>query len=176
MLKMFSTQLSGMFKRLHEKEEFSIEDGARLLAQAAVGEGKIYIYGDKEMAGVMFEATEGAEPIVQGFAWTDQVSIEKMDIADRVLILSRYSNDTAPVGIGKALREKGIPFVSISTHMDTLEESLQSLADVAIDLKLLKGLLPDDEGNRFGYPSLMAGLFVYYGIKFTIDEIIAEYE
>jgi len=50
------------------------------------------------------------------------------------------------------------------------------LADVHINLQLLKGLLPDDFGNRYGYPSSMAALYVYYGIKFTIDEILAEYE
>ncbi|MFL6556676.1 MAG: DUF2529 family protein, partial [Bacillus sp. (in: firmicutes)] len=33
MLKMFTTQLTGMFKRIEEKEEYSFEDGARLLAQ-----------------------------------------------------------------------------------------------------------------------------------------------
>ena len=34
MLKMFTTQLSGLFNRIFDKEELSIEDGARLLAQA----------------------------------------------------------------------------------------------------------------------------------------------
>ena len=35
MLKMFTTQLTGLFKRIEEKEEYSFEDGARLLAQGA---------------------------------------------------------------------------------------------------------------------------------------------
>lgn len=52
MLKMFSTQLTGLFNRLQEKEDFSIEDGARLLAQAAAGEGTVYIFGIKEMQAV----------------------------------------------------------------------------------------------------------------------------
>ena len=49
------------------------------------------------------------------------------------------------------------------------------LADVHIDLQLIKGLLPNDAGERFGYPSSMAALYVYYGLKFTIEEILAEY-
>jgi hypothetical protein len=53
---------------------------------------------------------------------------------------------------------------------------LSELADVHIPLQLTKGLLPDDFGNRYGYPSSMAALFVYHGLKFTIDEILAEYE
>ncbi|MGK0537349.1 DUF2529 family protein, partial [Bacillus sp. 'calajunan'] len=47
--------------------------------------------------------------------------------------------------------------------------------DVHIDTKLLKGLIPDDEGNRYGFPSLMIALFAYHGIKYTIDEMLNEY-
>jgi hypothetical protein len=45
-----------------------------------------------------------------------------------------------------------------------------------MNLQLSKGLLPDEVGNRFGLPSSMAALFTYYGLKFTFDEILAEYE
>lgn len=63
MLKIFTTQLSSYFKRIGEKEEFNLEDGARILAQAAIGEGNIYIYGVNEMQAVMYEATQSAEPL-----------------------------------------------------------------------------------------------------------------
>jgi D-arabinose 5-phosphate isomerase GutQ len=72
------------------------------------------------------------------------------------------------------LKEKDIPFVAVSTCVP--DGKLEEMADVHINLQLLKGLLPDDFGNRYGYPSSMAGLYVYYGLKFTIDEILAEYE
>ncbi|MBR3379532.1 MAG: DUF2529 family protein, partial [Bacillus sp. (in: Bacteria)] len=36
MLKIFTTQLSGIFSRIGEKQAEAIEDGARLLAQAVV--------------------------------------------------------------------------------------------------------------------------------------------
>jgi hypothetical protein len=35
-MKMFTTQLTGLFKRIEEKEEFSFEDGARLLARVRI--------------------------------------------------------------------------------------------------------------------------------------------
>ncbi len=54
-------------------------------------------------------------------------------------------------------------------------ESLEQYTDVHIDTKLLKGLIPDDEGNHYGFPSLMIALFAYHGIKFTIDEMLNEY-
>ncbi|WP_264739868.1 DUF2529 domain-containing protein [Cytobacillus firmus] len=173
MLKMFSTQLTGLFKRLQEKEEFSIEDSARLLAQAAAGDGKIYIYGTKEMAAIGYEAVQSQEPLRDAAILE---SDEEVSETDRVIIFSRHSDDEEAAVLAKSLSEKGIPFVAVSTVKVESNVNIADLAHVHIDLKLAKGLLPDEEGNRFGYPASMAALFVYYGIKFTIDEILAEYE
>ncbi|MBU8914975.1 DUF2529 domain-containing protein [Bacillus sp. FJAT-29953] len=175
MLKMFTTQLTGLFKRIEEKEEFAFEDAARLLAQAPVGDGSIYIYGEKEMKAVAAEAVDGAEPLKSARALSME-SVADLDIADRVLIFARTSTDEAPLSIASQLQEKGIPFVAVSTAVDESTGGLGEIADVHIDLRLTKGLLPDEFGNRIGYPSSMAALFVYYGLKFTIEEIIAEYE
>jgi hypothetical protein len=166
MLKMFTTQLTGLFKRIEEKEEYSFEDGARLLAQ-----GPIYIFATKEMKAVEYEALEGAEPF-QGVKIFE--GVEELTDSDRVLMFTRYSNDTAALEVAAQLQEKGIPFVAVTSAVPEGRELLE-LADLAIDLRLTKGLLPDDLGNRYGYPSAMAALFVYFGLKFTIEEILAEY-
>ncbi|CAM3602057.1 DUF2529 domain-containing protein [Aeromicrobium ponti] len=173
MLKMFSTQLAGLFKRLQEKEEFTIEDSARLLAQAAAGDGKIYFYGTKEMSGIGYEATQSQEPFRDAAIWENDDEISE---TDRFIIFSRNSDDEEAIELAKKLANKEIPFVAVSTEKADSSDNLANLADVHIDLKLTKGLLPDEEGNRFGYPASMAALFVYYGIKFTIEEILAEYE
>ncbi|KON86085.1 hypothetical protein AF332_04150 [Sporosarcina globispora] len=173
MLKMFSTQLTGLFKRLQEKEEFSIEDSARLLAQAAAGDGKIYIYGTKEMAAIGYEAVQSQEPLRDAAILESDAEVAE---TDRVIIFSRHSDDEDAAALAKSLSEKGIPFVAVSTVKAENNVNIADLADVHIDLKLAKGLLPDEEGNRFGYPASMAALFVYYGIKFTIEEILEENE
>ncbi|MEH7155388.1 DUF2529 domain-containing protein [Neobacillus drentensis] len=167
MLKMFTTQLTGLFKRLEEKEEYSFEDGARLLAQ-----GSIYIFATKEMKAVEFEAMEGAEPFKSVRVFK---SAEELTEADRVLMFTRYSSDVEALEVAKQLNDKGIPLVVVATVVSEGDQ-LQELADLVIDLRLTKGLLPDEEGNRYGYPSSMAALFVYYGLKFTVEEILAEYE
>ena len=173
MLKMFSTQLTGLFNRLQEKEEFPIEDGARLLAQAAAGEGTVYIFGTKEMQAVALEAVYGEEPLQSAAILTKDVELEA---ADRVLLVSRYADDEEAVEAARGLQEQGIPFVAISTVRDQQEaESLDSMADVHIDLRLKKGLLPDEMGNRVGYPTSIVALYLYFGLKFTIEEILEEY-
>lgn len=171
---MFTTQVTGLFNRLLEKEEFAIEDSARLLAQAAAGEGSIYIYGSAEMSAIPFEATEGAEPLNGAVRLQSAEQVSTLNPADRVLIFSRQSTDAEAVAIAEELIKEGLSFVAVSTIVD--DGGLDALADVHIDLRIKKGMLPDENGERFGQPTSMAALFIYYGIKFTIDEMMAEYE
>ncbi|KAB7671861.1 DUF2529 family protein [Bacillus sp. B1-b2] len=175
MLKMFSTQLSGMFKRLYEQNEEKLEDSARLLAQSIIGEGKIYIFTTDEMAGVQHEAINGLEPLFNLEGWNNQ-DITSVTMSDRFLLISRSSSDEKILHLAKQLEKAQIPFIVISSIMEAEESTIQDIADVFIDLKLKKPLLPDDEGNRYGYPSLIAALYIYHGMKFTVDEIVKEYD
>lgn len=176
MLKIFSTQLNGLFKRIHDNQTEMIEDGARLLAQALVAEGNIYLMGFGEMAAVTSEAMMGAEPFPGAVVLDSVEKLDELEQMDRVLLVARNSNDQHAVDAAKKLSEGGIPFVAISSHHDTQDESLKDLADIHIDLELKNGLIPGETGGRFGYPYSMAALFVYYGIKWTIEEIVSEYE
>jgi hypothetical protein len=176
MLKMFTTQLTGLFKRIADTAEFSFEDGARLLAQAPAGDGSIYIYGVAEMKAVELEALEGAEPL-KSAKRLDDSTVSELTEADRVIIFSRNSTDEAALRVAGELQGKNIPFVAVSTVLDAEGYSgLAEIADVHIDLGLKMGLIPDEFGGRVGYPAAMAGLYAYYGLKFTIDEILEEYE
>ncbi|SIR35689.1 protein of unknown function [Peribacillus simplex] len=173
MLKIFSTQISGLFKKMIENEAFEMEDAGRLLAQAAVGDGSVFIHGFGEMQGVTAEALNGAEPFPKAKTYELGETISK---EDRFLIFSRHSDDSEALMLAKQLKKKDIPFVAVSTSVPSEEDSLLELADVHIDLRIQRGLIPDETGNRYGYPTLIAALFAYYGIKFTLEEIIKEYE
>jgi uncharacterized phosphosugar-binding protein len=174
MLKIFTTQLTGYFKRIQEKEEFHIEDGARILAQAIVGDGTIHIYGTDEMQAVGLEATMGPEPLSGAKRMT---SVDDVENVDRVLLVSRFSSDPHMVAMAQQLREKNIPTVGISAlEQKENSPSLEELVDVHIDTKLLKPLIPDEDGSRYGFPAVMTALYAYYALYLTVKEIVAEYE
>ncbi|BCB05955.1 DUF2529 domain-containing protein [Bacillus sp. KH172YL63] len=173
MIKMFTTQLTGLFKRMYDKQEFEIEDGARLLAQAAIGQGNIYIKGYGEMEAVTAEALYGAEPLPSAKRLDASTTITE---ADRVLILTRFSTDEEAVALGRKLADAGVPFVAVSGVVEG-EESLLNLADVHLDTKLIKGMLPGEEiGERVSFPSSMAALYLYFALGFVIREMLEEYE
>ncbi|MCM3773042.1 MULTISPECIES: DUF2529 family protein [Priestia] len=176
MLKIFTTQLSGFFKRIEEQEEFQFEDAARILAQASVGEGFIYIYGVEEMHAITLEALSSAEPLSQTKALPLN-ELDQLTSVDRVLLVSRFSTDNKAVEIAERLKERDIPFVSIAAvPKEIADPSLTALADAHIDTKLLKPLIPEEDGSRFGFPAMMVALYAYYGLIFTLKEIVEEYE
>lgn len=176
MLKLFTTQVTGLFKRISEEEEFSLEDGARLLAQGPIGDGSIYLFGTNEMKAVELEALFGAEPL-KGAKVLNKSTLGEVTEADRVLLISRFSTDEEAIEIANALWDKGIPFVSLSTIVDEeIESAVSDSADVFIDLKLIKGLLPEESGSFFCLPYPLATLFVYYAMKIKIDEMLSEYD
>jgi len=174
LLKIFATQLNGLFTKIRDEQLEEIEDGARLLAQAVISDGKIYVFGAGEMAAVAIEATNGAESLTHAAILTSD-RIETVSGVDRVLLVTRSSTDQEALNIAKKLEEKGISFITLSTHQKSDKESITDFADVSIDLSLHKGLVPADDGGRIGFPSSMAALYAYYGLKFTIDEILADY-
>jgi len=116
MLKIFTTQLSGFFKRIEEQEEFQFEDAARILAQASVGEGFIYIYGVEEMHAITLEALSSAEPLSQAKALPLH-ELDQLTSVDRVLLVSRFSTDNKAVEIAERLKKHDIPFVSIALFL-----------------------------------------------------------
>ncbi|MDF0726638.1 DUF2529 domain-containing protein [Cytobacillus sp. S13-E01] len=177
MMKIFTTQLQGLLTKITEQEQQNIEDGARLLAQAVIGEGTIYVHGIMEMEAITLEATIGEEPIHSAARLIDDTNIMADLIGvDRVLLISRFSTDAEVISLANSLVARGTQVVGISAINKSNEAtSLEQIVDIHIDSKLLKPLIPDDDGSRYGFPSIMTALFAYYGLAFSIKEMVKEY-
>ena len=170
MLKIFSTQLSGLFKNISQ-DEFALEDAARLLAQAVIGDGHIYIHGFKEMKGIVSEALEGIDAIANCKVMPN---IEQISSVDRVLLFTRNSDDPEAITLAKQLEDLNVPFVGVSTVHDEMKTGLHDLAHIHINLNVKRGLVPTDTGERVGFPSLLVALFAYHGIQLTLSELLDE--
>ncbi len=161
-MKILTTQLTGLFQRLGAKEE-AIEDTARLLAQAAAGQGRIYLAAFGELEAVTLAAVDGAEPLAAAFRYEPGTELSS---ADRVWILARKDEGDA---IARKLAEQAIPFALL-----TAEAHEQDLASVSLSMAINKGLLPGDEGGRIMIPHALGALYVYHAVKLIIDEMLSE--
>lgn len=173
MLKMFATQLTGLFQRINNKEVEMLEDASRLLAQAQAGEGKIYIKGFKEMGAISLEATEGEEAADYFHPLQQEHSLDSMD---RVILFTRLSDDPDALSLAQTLVDADIPFVVVAGKVKDAEGDLADLADVFVHTQVIRPLLPTEDGSRVGFPSAIVGLYIYHIIKFTLDEIFDEFD
>lgn len=161
-MKMLATQTAGLLQRLAKQEE-AVEDTARVLAQAAVGEGTIFLAAFSEMKAVAETALNGAEPLASCTLWKPDSILTS---ADRVWILA--PNDEGDELAGR-LNDAGIPFAMLSGVPRELVD-----ADAFISLGISKGLIPTDDGGRTVVPYAVGALFIYHAVKMIIDEMLAD--
>ncbi|RNF40035.1 DUF2529 family protein [Planococcus salinus] len=161
-MKMLTTQLTGLFQRISKQDE-AIEDTARLLAQAAVGQGTIYLAAFGELQAVSAAAIHGTEPLPGVQEWQPDSIVTS---ADRVWILAKKDEGDELAG---RLADAFIPFAMLSA-----ESKQDELASAFVSLNIDKGLLPAEDGGRTVVPHAMGALFVYHAVKLAIDEMLAD--
>ncbi|NEU30434.1 DUF2529 domain-containing protein [bacterium LRH843] len=173
MIKVFTTQFIGLMKGFQEREDFHLEDAARLLSQALVGNGKIYVFGNGEMDAVCAEALYGAERLPNVFPLYQQNKMADLSKTDRVLLIARSTADKETLTYAKEIADKQIPLVIISS-IDNENLGLADIADVHLNLNVVNSLVPTDEGTRIGYPASLLALYAYFCLYLLITEILAE--
>jgi hypothetical protein len=176
-VKIFATQMIGYLKKISEEEEMAFEDGARLLAQAIVGDGRVLLHGFHEMEAVVIEALYGPDPLPRATRLMENGRLRSdIDETDRVLLVARFSHDNDAIRLAEQLKERGLEIAAISAVVKDEQPSLVDIVDVHIDSKLLKPIIPKDDGSRIGMPTVITASFAYYGLLLTIYDILEEYE
>ncbi|RAZ69496.1 DUF2529 family protein [Planococcus maitriensis] len=161
-MKILTTQLTGLFQRIN-KEEQAIEDTARLLAQAAIGEGRIHLAAFGELEAVAAAALNGPETLGSAVRYDPAA---ELSTADRVWILARRDEGDS---LAQELAGRSIPFAML-----TAESHGSEAADAFLSMKIDKGLLPGEDGGRIMIPHGLGALYVYHAVKLTIDEMLAD--
>lgn len=169
MMKILATQFNGKLQTL-AKQEDELFDVVRLLAQALVGEGTVYVDAYGECEGLYPMLSEGPDQMKRVTKIKDRKTLHAVD---RVLIftpdtersdllasLARYDAWHTPYAI-----------VTLSDVTETLERSIAPLA-----LKFNKGLLPAEYGSRHGLPSLALCAFLLTHILTQLQEMTEEWD
>lgn len=161
MLKIFNTQLNGVFNKIDAQEE-EIDIAARLLAQAVVGEGTIYVkgFGDlKYFEDFIVESKEslfGAEKLI-----TESV----LDRTDRILLMAD-EYDESVIEYIQDLEDKDIDYVLVCNQ----HNEIQSMN--FINLSTPRALVPAEDFSRIITPHLMAMNYIYYAIYANMKELL----
>lgn len=173
MFKMLTTQLTGLYQRILQTEEEQIEDAARLLAQAAIGEGNVYFACFGELQAVEDNAVLSAAPFTKLARYTKDVQLTD---ADRVCIFTPTADNEEAIALARYCNDEFIPFAVVASEKASDDNVLSDLAYVYISLKVRGGLLPHptDLSKRVVMPHLLAALFVYEAMKLSYDEMVED--
>ncbi|MDM5314675.1 DUF2529 family protein [Fictibacillus sp. b24] len=177
MLKIFSTQVAGLLKSISDKEEQSIEEASRLLAQSVLSEGTVYFKGFGEMEAVVSEALYGENKFRAGANFSDEKLSELIPV-DSVVVATRFLDDEKAIALCSEVRKTAdcnIILIGGRRKDAEMDVNLDEFADIVIDTKVVRGLVPLDDGTRLGFPSGLTALFVYYALFLTTEEILEEY-
>lgn len=166
---MLTTQISALLQRIVGNNEESIEETARLLAQATFGEGKVFFATFEEMKAVEFTALNGVEAFQGAAIYEEELDLGK---EDRVWIITRSCSNKDAVQLAEKLASQFIPFAVIAAEKE--DSKLADLATTYISTSLTKGLLPGEDGERFVEPHALAALFIYEAVKMAYDEMLAD--
>jgi len=167
-LKMLTTQISGLLQRIAGNSEESIEETARLLAQATIGEGRVIIAGFGEMEAVTTTAINSTEPLSGAVRYDFGMDITA---ADRVWLLTPSAMDKPALELAQQLAERFIPFAALAAEKPGSDNELEDLSYTYISTGLTRGLLPGDDGERIVQPHALGALFVYEAVKIAYDEM-----
>ncbi|WP_377887399.1 DUF2529 family protein [Alkalihalobacillus sp. R86527] len=174
MLKIFTTQLMGKFKHIQDNHEMVIEDLSRLLAQTITGGGMVYFHGQNELQGVALEAIDGADRLPSCAILEPQTELTDRDT---VIMFGKFNDDESLAELAKEYKESGASVVGVAAtrkgqdQAQTLEDSVHFY----INTGLTTGLVPDEDGERIGHPSLLISLYIYHAIYLTTKEILDEH-
>ncbi len=168
---MLTTQISGLLLRIAGNGEESIEETARLLAQATIGEGRIIIAGFGEMEAVTATALHGAEPLNGAVRYELGMDITT---ADRIWLLTRSAMDEPALELARQLARDFIPFAALAAEKSGRGNELEDLAYTYLSTGLTRGLLPGDDGERIVQPHALSALFVYEAVKIAYDEMVSD--
>lgn len=173
MSKILTTQMSGLLQRISTSEEFAIEDTARLLAQAAIGEGSVYFVCFDELQAVETNALHGVDSFYKLAKYNVNTTLTE---ADRVIIFTRSAKNEKAIAFAQKLYDAFIPFAVVASEVASDENVLSELAYTYISMKIRGGILPHPTnlGERIVFPYLIAALFIYEAIKMEYDEMVGE--
>lgn len=170
-MKILTTQIGGLLGRIAANGEESIEETARLLAQATIGEGRVILAGANEMEAVIATALYGVEPLQGAVRYEEGMEIGS---ADRVWLFTRSSSDEWALELARTLADRFIPFAALAAEKPGEDNELENLAYTYVSTGLTRGLLPGDNGERIVQPHAMASLFVYEAVKLAYDEMLSD--
>ncbi|RKD76068.1 uncharacterized protein DUF2529 [Sinobaca qinghaiensis] len=168
-MKIFATQLQGIFQSIASKQEEAFEDASRLLLQAVSGTGTLYIAAAPSLKGTAVSLCSHPDA-PEGLVFTEDIP-SGMQEADRLLLLT--DQDSSMLSRQGAAGRASASSVIIGPASAQENTELEAL-DVWLATFVRGGIVPTDTGEKQGDPASLAALFTGQLLFLYMQEMLEE--
>ena len=174
-MKMYITQLRGVFEAISRNNEDHLEETGRRVAQSLVSGGKVYVHGWSDFSAVVHEATASSNAVPDAKPLFDGNG-QPMTVTERdtVILFVPKDFENEAVTWSQGIRSAGAHLICVSYTND--DPSFKEAWDVHMALPSAAPLIPFTDSKKIGSPSSLAALFLYHLIFFSVMEILEEQE
>ena len=170
-MKILTTQLTGLLQRTAEREALAVEETARLLAQASVGEGRIILAPFGELETVALRALQGVERLDNAVRYEEGMELSEVD---RIFLLTDDPTNKEALRLARYLFDEFIPFAVMGNPTIEEAQTLGELAYTYVGIDVQRGILPSmTTGERIVQPTSIVALFLFEAILMTYNELLA---
>ncbi len=174
MLKIFTTQLMGVFQNIQKENEWNLEEGSRLVCQTIVSDGHVYVYGSESLQStILTESLSGANSLPKSRPLLDDHhEIHALSSFDTVLLFSEELDESL-FDVYSKIKPSGSNIIVISNQTDKKPSWINDV-DCFLNLGVKGPLVPTDNGKKIGNPIIFASLYMYMALYLNIVDILEE--
>ncbi|GAK14461.1 DUF2529 family protein [Geomicrobium sp. JCM 19039] len=170
MMKMYTTQLQRVFTLIQNQEE-QIEESSRMLAAALVGEGTIYLCASARFQSLAQALTENPDTLDKTVYLPIDDAIKVVTPADRLVYITEESDNEDDNQRLQQILSAETPVVFLGSAAPDLQR-VEGMEEPFYVETSSKGLVPNLDGSRSGYPGEIAIVYAYQLLMFHIGELL----
>lgn len=170
-MKIFATQLQGIFQSIASKQEEAFEDASRLLLQAVSGTGTLYVAAVPLLKGTAYSLCNHPDA-PEGIVYTDVIP-DDLQETDRLLLLADSKGADELSLWHKTASRAVASSVMIGPGSGEDQIELDPL-DVWLSTFVRGGIVPSDTGEKHGDPTALASLFTGQLLFLYMKEMLEE--
>lgn len=175
-MKMYITQLRGVFEQISQENEEQLEEAGRRLAQSIASDGQIIIHGFGSISHIIREAVESPNALPKTITVKSSEAFLKQSLNSNDTLLLVIPNEKSDEAIEflKSLNNSDVQVVGILTKNGQIPGELNNYLDTSLFVPQSGPLIPFNDAEKIGTPDSLAELFLYHLIYFSVMEILDE--
>ncbi|WEG13091.1 DUF2529 family protein [Pullulanibacillus sp. KACC 23026] len=171
-MKMYITQLRGVFEKVSQENEDVLEEAGRRLAQTIASDGQIFVHDFSPIPLLSMEATKSENTLPNVQPLLNDEATKQLSERDLLLLYLQKDYEDEAIRLIKSVKPSGAQIIGILSA--DIIDPFGDLFDACLTVPVSEPLIPFDDFGKMGHPESLTLLFTYHLLYFSVMEIVSE--